>query len=105
MRLVLNGMQSQRDQGHDAALAAIVGTHDEGHVLDRDDDDQRPEEERQAAVDIGGGDRDRVIAGEDLLDRIQRAGADVAVDHPEGGQGQGGKTLAGHIAGVLVAAH
>ena len=41
----------QRDQGHDAALAVVVGAHDERHVLDRDDDRDRPEDERQHAVD------------------------------------------------------
>ena len=37
----------QRQQGDDAALAAVVGPQDEDAVLDRDDDDQRPQDEGQ----------------------------------------------------------
>ena len=39
----------QRHQRQDAALAVIVGAHDEQAVFDRDGDDQRPEDQRQAA--------------------------------------------------------
>ena len=41
-------------EGHDAALAVVVGAHDEGHVLDRDDDRHRPEDQRDDAVDVAG---------------------------------------------------
>jgi hypothetical protein len=74
-------------------------------VLDRDDDDQRPEEQRQAAVDIGRGHRNGMIAGEDFLHRVQRAGADVAIDDAEGRQGQRGEARAGRSAGRLMSAH
>ena len=30
----------ERQQGHDAALAAVVGAHDQDGVLERDDEDQ-----------------------------------------------------------------
>ena len=36
----------QRGEGEDAALAVVVGPHDERQVLDRDDDDERPERDR-----------------------------------------------------------
>ncbi|KAG1242640.1 hypothetical protein G6F65_022913 [Rhizopus arrhizus] len=39
----------QRHQRHDAALAVVVGAHDDGHVLQRDHDVQRPERQRQHA--------------------------------------------------------
>jgi len=92
-------------KGHDAALAAVVGAQDEDDVLDRNDDDQRPEEQRQAAVDIGLAGRDRVVAGEDFLDRVQRAGPDVAIDDAERGQREDREALAGrffrpHVAAV-----
>ena len=92
----------ERHQGEDAALPAIVGAHDEGHVLDRDDDDQRPEEQRQAAVDIGSVDRNLVIPGEDFLHRIKRTGPDIPIDHPEGSQCQGSKAFTGDIAGLFM---
>ena len=41
----------QRDQGHDPALAVVVGAHDERHVLDRDDHRDRPEDQRDDAED------------------------------------------------------
>ena len=74
----------QRDEGHDPALAVVVGAHDEGDVLDRDDDRDRPEDERDHAVDVGLGRAHRVVVGgEDSLQRVERARADVAEDDPE----------------------
>ena len=70
----------QRSEREDAALAVVVRTHDQHHVLERDDDDQRPEHERQQAVDVGLVERHAVRAAEDLAHRVQRRGADVAVD-------------------------
>jgi hypothetical protein len=71
-------------------LSIVVGPQHQRHVLDGDDDGQRPEKDGQDAVDIGG--RERHMAGtKHLLDRIQHAGADVAVDHPDGAQGEGGE--------------
>ena len=74
----------QRQQREDAALAVVVGPHDEDQVLDRDDDDQRPEDQRQHAEDVGRASTAmRVRAVEALAQRVQRAGADVAVDDAE----------------------
>ena len=80
----------ERDEGHDPALAVVVGAHDEGHVLDRDDDRDRPEDERDHAVDAGLRRVHRVVVGgEDRLQRIERAGTDVAEDHAEGADREG----------------
>ena len=46
---------TQRGEGEDAALAVVVGAHHEQQVLDRDDDDQRPEHDRRDAVGVGLG--------------------------------------------------
>ena len=35
----------QRGQGHDPAVAAVVGSHDDSRVLERDDDHQAPEDQ------------------------------------------------------------
>ena len=66
----------------DAALAAVVGAHDEADVLDRDDDDQRPERDRCQAQRVGPVDR-QVLVVERLAERVQRAGPDVAEHHTE----------------------
>ena len=83
-------------QGHEregAALAVVVGPQDQDHVLEGDDDDQRPQDQGDhpdhhlagqgaGACMAGGG-------GEALLEGIERAGADVAVDDADGAEGQG----------------
>ena len=43
--------EQEREQGDDAALAAVVGPQDEDAVLDRDDDDQRPQDQGEDAQD------------------------------------------------------
>jgi len=83
--------QHARHQRHDAALATVVGTQDQRHVLERDDHDQRPEHQRQDAEHVVRRDRHRMVGvAEHFLDRIQRAGADVAIDHTERGEGEDG---------------
>jgi hypothetical protein len=74
----------QRGQRHDPAVTAVVCTHDDAGVLDRDDDRQRPEDERDDAVDAGDGGMRRVaMGGEDDLLGVQRARPDVAVHDPQ----------------------
>ncbi len=53
----LAGMQ--RRQREDAALALVVGPHDDRDVLDRDDDQQRIDDQRQHAEDVLVGGRRR----------------------------------------------
>ena len=45
-------VRRQRDQRQDAAFAVVVGAHDEQDVLERDDDRQRPEDQRQHAEHV-----------------------------------------------------
>ena len=76
----------QRQHRHDAALAAIVGAQDQHRVFQRDDEDQRPQDQRD-----GAGHRDgrwraaRARGAHRLLERVERARTDVAVDDAEGG--------------------
>ena len=75
------GALKQRGQRHDPAVAAVVRAHDEARVLDRDDDHQRPEDQRNDPVDAGRrGVRGGSMGREDDLLGVQRARADVAVD-------------------------
>ena len=78
----------EREQRHDAALAAVAGAQHQRHVLERDDDHQRPEDRRDAAENVIGGERNAVVRIEGFLDCVQRAGADVAVDDAERQQRQ-----------------
>ena len=78
--------QYQRGQRQQAALAAIVGAHDDDDVFDGHDQDQRPEDQRQRA-------ENRVLAdpaiGEQrLLGGIERRGADIAEHDAERRQRQ-----------------
>src|SRR5579863_2851793 len=81
----------QRQQCEDAALAVIVGTHDEDRVLDRDDDDQRPEDQRDHTEHRFG--RDGACGARGLgggVERIEGAGADVAEYDAHAGNGSPG---------------
>ena len=79
-----SGGLQQRGECHDAALAAVIGAHDGAQVLDRHHHRNRPEHERDHAVDLCLRRVDGVvIAGEDRLQRVQRARPDVAKDHAE----------------------
>jgi len=87
-RAALCGAQYQREQGHHAALAAVVRPHHEHDVLERYHDYQRPEDQRQHAEDIGVRRGHSVAAAERFLHRVQRAGADVAEYHADRGDRQ-----------------
>ena len=78
----------QRRQGQHTALALVVGAHHQRDVLDRDDEEERVDDERQHAEHVVVGGRHGVRAEETLAQRVQRAGADVAVDDAERRQRQ-----------------
>ena len=72
----------QRHQRDDAAFAVVVDAHGDIDVLDRRDQEQRPQDQRQ------GAERRRRIGGltgvvKHGLQRIERARADVAEHHAE----------------------
>jgi hypothetical protein len=74
--------QRQHHQRQDAALAAVVGAHQHDHVLDRDDQGQRPGDQRQDAVNPRHRDHRSLKA---LLDGVERRRADIAINHAERG--------------------
>ncbi len=84
----------QREQREDPALAAVVGAQHEDHVLERDHEHQRPEDEREDAEDVAFGGRDGVLPGEALAQRVDGARADVAVHDAEHGYGEHGERIA-----------
>ena len=87
-RLRFEHPRYERGEREDAAFAAVVGAHDQRHVLQRHHDHQRPEDDRQDAHDVRGGEVEVMHAGEALPQRVQRTGADVAVDHADGADDQ-----------------
>ncbi len=94
----------ERGQRHDAAIAAVVGAHDEARVLDRHLDHQRPEDQRRDPIHPGNVGVGRVaVGGEDELLRVQRAGSDVAEHDPQRAQREHEAARMGdHIARIVV---
>ena len=82
-RGVWQGARGEGAERQHPTLAAIVGAQDEDDVLERDDEDQRPEDEREDAQHGGLAQVQATGMAEGLAHRVERAGADVAVDHPD----------------------
>ncbi len=72
----------QRRQRQHAAFTLIVKAQYQGHIFQRHDQHHAPEQNRQSSEDIGLAEWQRVAAREGFLERVQRTGADVAIDHP-----------------------
>jgi hypothetical protein len=87
----------QRKQCHNAALAVVVGAQDQNGVFERDDQEKRPEDHRHDAHHRIRGGRPTCLDG--LLQRIERAGADIAVDDTERGKHRGGGMFSGVLPG------
>ena len=85
--------ESPPQQGHqrqDATLAVVVGPHDKEHIAIRDHDRDRPKHHRDDTEHVLAGGLDGVVvSAEDRLQRVQRAGADIAEHHTQCGQRQG----------------
>ena len=79
----VQALEHERYQRENSAFAAVVGAHDEDDVLDADDADQRPQYQRQDAVDVDFCRRQSVFGLEAFPQRVQRACPDVAVDDAE----------------------
>jgi hypothetical protein len=83
----------QRQQCHDAAFAVIVGAQDQNGVFETDDQKERPEDQRDGSDNRFR--RGPSGAGDRLLQPVERAGADIAIDHPERGQNRDRGQLSG----------
>jgi hypothetical protein len=86
---------NKRKQGEDAALPVVVCAHDEGEVLHRDDQRQRPHHQREHPKDVGLGGLDAVFGEEAFSQRVERAGPNVAEDNAQGTQCKRGTTGTG----------
>lgn len=87
---VFDRLRGQREHGHQAALAVIVRTQHQGHVLDGHDHRQGPDKNRQNAVNVVRR-QGHVAVGEDFFDSVQNTGADVAVNNADGTQCERGE--------------
>src|SRR5437867_9442971 len=88
-------LQHEGEKGEDAALAMVVRSNDQDQILDADDENQRPGNQREQPVDVLLGRGVCVMTSEALTKRVQRTRADVAVDDAERRQGQDRQTPAG----------
>ena len=82
---VAESLRHQRQQRQNPPFAAMVGPHHKDDVLHRDDEEERPEHERQYAEQVGAVDHAAIGCGdmETLLERVEGTGADVTVYHAE----------------------
>ncbi len=73
-------------QRYDPAFSTVVGQHDEREVLDGNDDNQRPEDQRQNPEYGRLGMCQPIRAVQRLAECIDRARTDVAVHDAKGGE-------------------
>ncbi len=91
----------QRIERKAAAFTLVVAAHDDEDILDRDDEDEEPEDQADDSVKIGDRCGQPVARIERGLQRIERAGADIAEHHAERTEGERGAAGAsGWIFGV-----
>jgi hypothetical protein len=78
----------QRSERQRAALAVVVRPQQQDHVFEGDHDDQRPQDQREHAEHDGTGHRAGFSRGHHCdAERIERAGADIAIDDADAAQG------------------
>ena len=95
-RAALGHRLAERHQRKGAALALVVGVEQHDHILERDDQQQRPGHQRQDAEHGVRARRAMALGGRHrLAQRIEGAGADVAVDDADRSKRQGPELLVG----------
>ena len=72
------GVLRERHQRQGAAFALVVGLHQEQHIFPGDDEQQRPDDERDDADDLRGPSAPSCKLTERRLQGIERARADIA---------------------------
>ena len=95
----------QRHQRQGAAFALVVGAQQDEHVFERDDENQRPQDQRDDPEhDLARGALGGRAGGDDrLAKRIERTRADVAVDDADAAEGE--RPKAGRRTRVAVLFH
>ena len=76
-------------KGKDAAFTLVVGAHQDQHIFDRHDEDERPDQQRDdgdnVAMHIAAGARHM---GKGFTHRVERRSSDVAKDDTDAGEGE-----------------
>jgi hypothetical protein len=88
--------REEREEREDPPFTAVVGAHDERDVLDRHGEDERPQDERDDAEEVGVAEGRALRVGRDL-EGVEGARPDIAEDDADGG-GRGGEE-GGFVAG------
>ncbi len=95
--------QDERSKRQNAALAPVVRAQNEDQILDGDDDNQGPEDQREHAQYVRMADSKFILAPKRFSKGIERAGSDVAVDDAKRAQRQIEQILSvGTIVSVLI---
>ena len=86
-----HGALRQRHQRQRPAFAVVVGAQQDQHVFQRHHDDQRPQDQAEHAEHGLRRGVDRAAAGRHhrFAQRVERAGADVAIDDADAAEHQG----------------
>ncbi len=88
-----DGPLGQGHQGQGAALALVVGAHQEDDVLYRHDQGHGPDHQGDDAKDGALGRADLLGVSQGLAHGVQRTGADIAEDDADGAEGEGREAL------------
>jgi hypothetical protein len=78
----------KRQERHDATLPVIVGPHEQDGVFERHDHDHGPEDQRRDTEDCVGRQCSTRLGG--LLEGVERARSDIAIDDAERRESSGG---------------
>ena len=87
-RQVAQALQHQRQECEHSTLSLVVRAQYEHEVLDRDDQDQRPEDQGKNPVDVCRRGSQAARVAERLLDRIEGTRSDVTVNDTECREGE-----------------
>ncbi len=81
-RLGREAARCQRGEGQHAPFTLVVGTQHQQHIFERDHHHDGPEEKGDEGEDPLRSGLQTDVAGKALLEGIERAGAQIAVDDP-----------------------
>ena len=98
-RPTVGARRKERGQCQDATLALVVGAHHDRDVLDRDDQQQRVDDQREHAEDVFVSGGHRVRSKKAFAHRVQGTRADVAVDDADCGEGERKELARGRAGG------
>src|SRR5207247_10566336 len=95
---------TERHEREGAALAVVIGAQQDDDVLQRDDKQKRPQDERQHAEHSLAASEARGLGRDDcFVEGVERACAEVTVDDADGPDDERPKMLVESVVGLLEA--